>query len=138
MKISSINNIQNNKQQSFKAKFSAKDINNFVKELEGCDVDTIPKLYTMLDFVKKLPGEKAEIIESTYRPWCQIQIDGKSATQGRYYINAYHALKDMTVQSKDSSKKVLSTEKMTQETFWENFYKNSAKTIEDIKNLFEG
>ena len=133
MQIIPINNIQNTQ---FKAKFSKQDINHFIEELEGCDVDTIPKLYTMLDFVKNLPGKEVKILASNYRPWYQIQIDGVSATQGRYYINAYQALQDMTIQGKGSSKKVLSTEKMTKETFWENFYKNSKKTIQDIKNLF--
>ena len=42
----------------------------------------------------------------------------------------------MTIQGNSSSKKVLSTEKMTKEIFMENFYKNSKKTIQDIKNLF--
>jgi hypothetical protein len=136
MKILPINNIQNNRQQNFKAKFSKQDVKHFLKEIEGNDVDIVPKLYTMLDFVKTIPGDEIKILSSSYRPWYQIQIDGKSATQGRYYINAYHALQDITVQSKDSPKKVLSVEKMTKETFWENFYKNSTKTIEDIENLF--
>ena len=134
MKILPINNTQTNTQ--FKAKFSKADINHFLMDIEENDVDIVPKLYTMLDFVKKLPGNEAKILASDYRPWYQIQIDGTSATQGRYYINAYHALKDMTIQGSSSSKKVLSSEKMTRETFMENFYKNSKKTIQDIKNLF--
>ena len=137
MKILPINNIQNNKQQNFKAKFSKQDINQFLKEIEDNDVDIVPKLYTMLDFVKALPGKEAKIISSNYRPWYQIQIDGKSATQGRYYISAFHALQDMTVQSEQSAKKVLSFDKMTKETFLEKFYKNSKKTIQDIEKLFE-
>jgi len=137
MKILPINNIQNNKQQNFKAKFSQGDVNRFLKEIEDNDVDIVPKLYTMLDFVRTLSGKEAKILSSNYRPWYQIQIDGKSATQGRYYISAYHALKDMTIQSENSPKKVLSSEKMTKETFWDNFYKNSTKTIQDIKNLFK-
>ena len=136
MKILPINSI-NTQNTQFKAKFSAKDINHFIEELEGCDIDTVPKLYTMLDFVKNLPGQEIKILESSYRPWYQLQIDGKSATQGRYYINAYQALQDMTVHDKDSPKKVLSTDKMTKETFLENFYKNSTKTIQDIRNLFK-
>ncbi len=135
MKILPINNIQNNRQQNFKAKFSKRDVNLFLKEIEGCDIDKIPELYTMLEFVKTLPGKHAKILPSEYRPWYQIQIDNVSATQGRYYISAYHALQDMTIQSEDS-KKVLSSDKMTNETFWKNFYKNSKKTIQDIKNLF--
>ena len=137
MKILPINNIQNNKQQNFKAKFSKQDVNHFLREIEDNDVDIVPKLYTMLDFVRTLYGKEAKILSSNYRPWYQIQIDGKSATQGRYYISAYHALKDMTIQSENSPKKVLSSEKMTKETFWDNFYKNSTKTIQDIKNLFK-
>ena len=135
MKILPINNINTSNTQ-FKAKFSKGDVNHFLKEIEDNDVDIVPKLYTMLDFVKTLPGQEAKILESAYRPWYQIQIDGKSATQGRYYISAYHALKDITIGSEKSSKKVLSTDKMTKETFLENFYKNSTKTIQDIKNLF--
>lgn len=136
MKILPINNI-NTPNTQFKAKFSKGDVNHFLKEIENNDVDIVPKLYTMLDFVKTLPGREAKILSSSYRPWYQIQIDGKSATSGRYYINAYHALKDITVQSEKSPQKVLSAEKMTKENFLENFYKNSKKTIEDIKNIFE-
>lgn len=136
MKILPINNIKTQNTQ-FKAKFSKQDINHFVKELEGCDTDTVPKLYTMLEFVKNLPGEKAEILESNYRPWYQILIDDKSAAQGRYYINAYHALEDITIQKKGSPKKVLSFDKMTKDAFFDNFYKNSKKTINDIKKMFE-
>ena len=134
MKILPINNTQTN--TPFKAKFSKQDVNHFLEEIKENDVDIVPKLYTMLDFVKSLPGQEAKILASNYRPWYQIQIDGASATQGRYYINAYQALKDMTIQEGSSSKNVLSAEKMTKETFMENFYKNSKKTIQDIKNLF--
>ena len=136
MKILPINNIQNNNYLNFKAKFSKQDVNHLLEEIKDNDIDIVPKLYTMLDFVKTLPGQEAKILASNYRPWYQIQIDGVSATQGRYYINAYHALKDMTIQGNSSSKKVLSTEKMTKEIFMENFYKNSKKTIQDIENLF--
>lgn len=134
MKIMPINNAQQNTQ--FKAKFSKRDVNHFLKEIEGCDVDMVPKLYTMLDFVKNLPGQDIKILISEYRPWYQIQIDGVSATQGRYYINAYHALEDMTIHNGKNPKKVLSTEKMTKEMFLEKFYNNTRKTIEDIRNLF--
>ncbi len=136
MQILPINNIQNNKQQNFKAKFSKRDINHFLKEIEDNDIDIVPKLYTMLDFVKNHSGQEAKILASDYRPWYQIQIDGKSATQGRYFISAYHALEDMTIQSENSSKKVLSVEKMTKENFLNKFHENSKKTIEDIRNLF--
>ena len=131
----SINNT-NTQNTQFKAKFSKQDVNHFLEEIKENDIDIVPKLYTMLDFVKTLPGREAKILVSNYRPWYQIQIDGVSATQGRYYINAYHALEDMTTQKNSFSKKVLSTEKMTKETFMEKFYKNSKKTIQDIKNLF--
>ena len=136
MKILPINNTQN-KQQNFKAKFSKADVNHFFEEIKENDVDIVPKLYTMLDFVKKLPGKEAKILKSDYRPWYQIMIDDKSATQGRYYINAYQALEDIAVHKEGSPKKVLSTNKLTKETFWENFYKNSEKTIQDIENLFK-
>ena len=131
----SINNT-NTQNTQFKAKFSKQDVNHFLEEIKENDIDIVPKLYTMLDFVKTLPGREAKILVSNYRPWYQIQIDGVSATQGRYYINAYHALEDMTTQKNSFSKKVLSTEKMTKETFMEKFYKNRKKTIQDIKNLF--
>lgn len=137
MKIMPINNIQNNNQHNFKAKFSKEDVNHFLKEIEDNDVDIVPKLYTMLEFVKTLPGKKMKILASDYRPWYQIQVDGKSATHGRYYINAYHALQDITIHSENSSKNNLSSDKMTKQTFIENCYKNSKKTIQDIKDLFE-
>lgn len=136
MYIMPINNMSSIN-QNFKAKFSKQDVNHFLEEIKGNDVDIVPKLYTMLEFVKTLPGREAKILKSDYRPWYQIYIDNKSATHGRYYINAYHALQDITLQSKSAQEEVLSCKKMTHETFMENFYKNSTKTIQDIKNLFK-
>ena len=62
MKILPINNTLNNKQQNFKAKFSAKDINNVLAEIKGYDADLYPKLYTLLERVNELPGKVAKFV----------------------------------------------------------------------------
>ncbi len=136
MKILPINNI-NAQNTQFKAKFSKQDVNLFIKELEGCDIGAVPELYTMLEFIKNLPKHNAKILQSNYRPWYQIQLDDISATQGRYYICASHALKDITVLHKNNALKYTNIKRMSYKTFKNNFFKNSKKTIQDIENIFK-
>lgn len=135
MKILPINNIQNNKQQNFKAKFSKYDVNQFVQELQFKDVDDVPKLYTMLEYIKNLPGKIARINKLGY--WCQIRIDGKPLTNDRHYFTVFHALEDATIAHKHTLIKETPHPRLSEEEYEDMFYKNAKKTVKDIENLFE-
>ena len=134
MRIMPINNIQNNNQNSFKAKFRKQDVNEFLREIEGGDIDIVPKLYTMLDFVKNQAGQIAEI--EHIGMWHRILIDGKSVNSGNKYFNAFHALLDATVKTKNTLIKETPIERLSEDKFQIECYKNSKKTKKDIENLF--
>lgn len=136
MKILPINNnIQYKQQSSFKAKFPKQDIKEFLKEVTNPDVDTLPQLYTMLDFIKNLPGEKASISRNNLR--YQIMLDGKSLNNEFKYFCAFHALKDATVNHKNTlMKKESIIKRMSENEFITRYFNNSQKNIEDIRNLF--
>ncbi len=135
MKILPVNNTL--PQSNFKAKFSKQDVKQFLTEIEECDLSTVPKLYTLLDFVKNLPGEIAKILPSRVIPFYQIHIDNKSMTNNREYISAYHALYDAFVLHKNSMLKTSPIKRMTEDEFESEFYKNADKTVKDIENLFD-
>lgn len=134
MKILPINNTQN-RQQNFKAKFSKYDVNQFVQELEFKDIDDIPKLYTMLEYIKNLPGKLAKLNKIGY--WCQVCIDGKSLTSDRRYFTAFHALEDATINRKNTLIKETPLPRLSEEEYEDMFYRNSKKTVKDIETLFK-
>lgn len=134
MKILPISSI-NTKNTQFKAKFPKQDIKEFLSEVKECDVDTVPQLYTMLDFIKKQSGQKAEILHTGL--WHQILIDGKSLTNGIKYFCAVHALKDATVSAKNTLVKAATPiKRMTEEEFEKAYYNNRERTLKDIEALF--
>ena len=133
MKIMPINNI-NARNPQFKANFCQRDIKEFLTEIQGGDVDIVPKLYTMLDFIKKQPGKNA-VIEHIGL-WHKILIDGKSINCENKYFNAFHALFDATVKTKTSLIKDSPIKRIPEEEFEGEYYKNSKKTIKDIEKLF--
>ena len=132
MKILPINNI-NTQHTQFKAKFRKQDINEFLREIEGGDIDIVPKLYTMLNIIKNHPGEKAEIKHLGL--WHRILIDGKSVCENNKYFCAFHALKDSTIKQKDTLIKETSVKRIPAEEFEIECYKNSKKTIKDIEDF---
>ena len=134
MKILPINNTQY-KQNSFKAKFAQRDIKEFLREIENNDIDIVPRLYTMLDVIKKHSGEKAEIQHIGL--WHRILIDGKSINGENKYFSAFHALFDATVKTKNSLIKETSVKRIPEEYFENEYYKNSKKTIQDVENTFK-
>lgn len=135
MKILPINNIQNNRQQNFKAKFRKQDIKEFIREIKNIDdIDIAPKLYTMLDAIKKLSGKKAKIEHISC--WHKILIDGKSVSGDKQYFCAIHALKDAIVEQKSTLIKNSLIKRLSEEEFENAYYKNSKKTVQDIENMF--
>ena len=74
MKILPINNIQNNNYLNFKAKFSKQDVNHLLEEIKDNDIDIVPKLYTMLDFVKTLPGREAKFLRQITDPGIRYKL----------------------------------------------------------------
>lgn len=132
MKIMPVNNI--NTQTQFKAKFRQRDVQEFLREMTEPDVDTLPKLYTMLNFVKYYPGKQAEIKHIGL--WHRILIDGKSMNNDAKYFTAFHALQDAVVNLKNSLLKDAPMPRMSEEEFENAYYKNSKKTAKDIENLF--
>lgn len=133
MKIMPVNNI--NTQTQFKAKFRQRDVKEFLREMIEPDVDTIPKLYTMLDYIRYYPGKKAEIKHIGL--WHKILIDGKSMNNDAKYFTAFHALQDAVVTLKNSLLKDAPMQRMSEEEFENAYCKNSKKTAKDIENLFK-
>ena len=136
MKILPINNIQNNKKQNFKAKFREQDVQEFLREIKNSDaLDEVPKLYTMLDLLKKIPGKIAQI--EHIGCWHKILIDGKSVSGNKKYLCAIHALKDITVEQKSTLIKDSPIKRLSEEEFENAYYKNSKKTVQDVINIFK-
>ena len=133
MKIMPINNTQVKPQ--FKAKFSKNDMKQFLQELKYKDVDDVPKLYTMLDIIKKQQGKIAKIDDKGY--WCQIQIDGKSMNNERRYFTAFHAVEDATVNHKNTLITDTPIKRLSEEEFEAAWLKNAKKTIKDIENILK-
>ena len=134
MKIMPIGSINTNNTQ-FRAKFSKQNIQEFLREIENNDVDIVPKLYTMLDVIKKYSGQKAEIEHIGL--WHRILIDGKSVCENNKYFSAFHALQDATVKTKSTLIKKNPIKRIPEDEFENEYYKNRKKTIQDIENIFE-
>ena len=133
MKILPINNI-NTQNTQFKAKFRQRDVKEFLTEIQGGDVDIIPRLYTMLGIIKNHSGKEAEI--EHLGMWHKILIDGKSVNGKNKYFNAFHALLDATVKTKTTLIKESPIKRLSEDEFQIEYCKNSKKTKEDIENLF--
>ena len=135
MKILPINNV-NKQNTQFKARFPKHDVQEFIREIKiENSVDAIPKLYTMLDIVKKFPGRKAEI--KHLGSWHQVLIDGKSVSDKKQYFCAIHALEDATIKRKSTLIENSSFKRLSEEEFENEYYKNNKKTINDIENIYK-
>ena len=129
MKIMPINNI-NVQNTQFKAKFPKQDINEFLREVEEDHIDIIPRIYTMLDVIKKQKGNEAKIEHIGL--WHRILIDGKSLSGTNKYFSAYHALFDATVKTKSAQIKESMIKWFSEKEFENEYYKNSNKTVNSI------
>ena len=135
MKILPINNLQNNKQPNFKAKFTAKDINAVLGEIKGHDAELYPKLYTMLERVNELPGKTAQFVSSDgYGNFWQVHIDNKSLTSNKF-INRFSALYSSLINHKDSIVKHSDIGRMPESIFEQRWWANRFKTEGDVTNF---
>ena len=136
MKILPINNIQTNRQQNFKAKFSAADIDNVLVELKEHDVGLYPKLYTLLERTNELPGKVAKFVSSDeYGNFWQVHIDNKSLSKNKTFINRYAALYESLVYLPYSIIRSSDIVRMPESIFEQKWWENRFKTKEDIKNF---
>ena len=136
MKILPINNIQNNKQQNFKAKFSAKDINCVLSEVKNHDAELYPKLYTMLERVNELPGKIAKFVSPDgFGNFWQVHIDNKSLTANKQFINKYAALYSSIVDHNGTIVKKSDIVRMPESIFEQKWWANRFKGEEDVKNF---
>lgn len=136
MKILPINNIQNNKQQNFKAQFTAKDINEVLKEIKGHDAALYPKLYTLLERVKELPGKTAKFVspDGFGNSW-QVHVDNKSLTADKLFINKFSALYSSIIDHKESIVKSSDIVRMPESIFEQKWWANRFKAEGDVKNF---
>ena len=136
MKISPINNIQNNKQQNFKARFSAKDINSVLSDIKCFDADLYPKLYTLLERVSELPGKVAKFVPSDRfgNTW-QVHIDGESISRAFQFKSRYSALYSSIVKHDGNIIKISEIVRMPERIFEQKWWANRFAREEDIKKF---
>lgn len=136
MKILPINNIQYNKQQNFKAKFSAKDIKEVLSEVKGYDADLYPKLYTLLERINELPGKTAKFVptDEFCNAW-QVHVDGKSMSKAFQFKNRYSALYSSVVNHEGNIIKYSDIVRMPESIFEQKWWANRAKSEEDVRHF---
>ena len=135
--IQSYNNSNNrhNGQPSFKAELPKQDVNRLLNEIKGYDVALVPKLYTLLEYLKSLGGKKASLYGGEFNNFVQLHIDNKEINPNMFK-NAYSALYSSLVTHKDSIVKKSSIIIMPESIFEQKWWKNRNKTEEDIKLVF--
>ena len=136
MKIMPINNIQNNKQQNFKARFSAKDINSLLSEINNHDADLYPKVYTLLERVNELQGKIAKFVptDEFCNAW-QLHIDGKSISKTFQFKNRYSALYSSVVKHDGTIIKDSDIVRMPERIFEQKWWTNRNKGEKDIRGF---
>jgi len=131
MKVLPINNtIPNN---TFKAKLSAKEINGLLKEIDGYDAALVPKLYTLLEYLKELSGKKAKFTNE-YKNNYVLKISNKPVNEN-IFVNGYSALYSSLVDHKDTIVKKSSVIRMPEIVFEQKWWSNRFKTKKDIRQL---
>ena len=131
MKVQPINNTQ---QPGFKAKFPKQDINTLISDIEFHDASLKPKLYTLLEYMQELGGDKANIVTDQYKNYYQIQIDGKLQNLNKF-MNAYSSLYSTLVEHKDSIVTNSKIVRMPESVFEQKWWANRHKKESDIKNF---
>ena len=133
----------NNSQPQFKAKLPKTELNTLVDSALCHDkVAGIPKLYTLLESLDKMSGEKAEIkswirnsqsqvigLISDCGGQYQFRIDGELKEEGR---NIFDTLYNAVTTAKTKDGKKIPMPKTVFDMMWWN---NSDKTIADVENL---
>lgn len=124
----------NNSQPKFGTKLSLKkvDINTMVGEALEHDKNAgIPKLYTLLQYLKKMPDETAEFSKLAglnYNHY-QLRINNKLVQEGR---DTYEILYNFTTPKKTEDGKIIP---MPTSIFEDDWWKNVGKTYRDIEKL---
>ena len=133
MKILPITNIQNNRQQNFKAKFSASDIAGILSEVRGKDASFYPKIYTILTRMSELPGKTAKFVLST-GGW-QVHVDNKSLSHCYKYATKYDALEKSIVYKDSCECKFINSDivRMPESVFEQKWWANRFAGEKDIK-----
>ena len=135
----------NNNQPQFKARLPKTEINTLVDSALSHDKNAgIPKLYTLLEGLDNMTGEKAELktlarnsqssvlgfgLDSFKSNHCQLRIDDELVAEGpNIYDTLYSAV--TSAQTKDGKK--IPMPGAVFDIMW---WKNCQKTIEDVKKL---
>jgi hypothetical protein len=140
MKISPINNSQ----PQFKAKLPKKEINAVISSALTHDKQAgIQKLYTLLERLDKMPGDKAELTSlavnsqsqligfmSRHDNTCQLRIDNKLVDEG---TNTYDVLYSATTSAKTKDGKKIHMPQAVFDTMW---WENADKTTQDLEQFF--
>ncbi len=142
MKIMPINNTT---QPKFNARLPKRELNTLVDSALVHDKKAgIPKLYTLLEGLDKMSGEKAEL-KNIYRNsqsdvvgfasgsydigYCQLRIDGKLVAEGS---NSYDILYSaVTSKQTNDGKKIAMPQTVFDLMWWE----NTDKTYSDVEKL---
>jgi len=140
MKIMPINNTC---QQNFGARLPKSEFNTIVDSALRNDKNAgIPKLYTLLEKLDKMPGEKAELkswmrnnqseigyLSRDLGNTCQLRIDGKLAEEGS---NIFDVLYSATTSAKTKDGKKIPMPKTVFDLMW---WENRDKTAKDIEQI---
>ena len=133
----------NSYQPQFTAKLPQKELNNLVDSALNHDKQAgIPKLYTLLERLDKMPGDKAELtsllannqsqligfIPRQYSTF-QLRIDNKLVDEGS---NIYDVLYSAVTSAKTKNGKKISMPKTVFDLMWWN---NKEKDIKDVETL---
>ena len=123
-----------NKQPQFgtKLKLQRIDVNTIVGDALSHDINAgIPKLYTLLQYLKKMPEETAEFsrLKGLDYNHYQLRINNKLVKEGR---DTYEILYDLTTPKKTSDgKKIPMPTSIFEKSWWE----NTDKTYQDIEEM---
>lgn len=135
----------NNKQTEFKARLSKKELNTVIDSALSHDKQAgIPKLYTLLERLDKMPGNNAELkswnrnnpteiigfLSKTSDSTCQLRIDNNLAAEGS---NVFDVLYSAITSSKTKDGKKIDMPKSVFDLMW---WENREKTARDLEQFF--
>ena len=142
MKILPINNTQ----PQFKANLPKKEINTIIDSALSHDKQAgIPKLYTLLERLDKMPGRNAEIktlarnnqsslmgfgTDYFNANYWQLRVDDKLVSEGP---NAYDLLYSATTSTKPTDGRKIAMPQAVFDLLW---WENREKTAQDIEQFF--
>jgi hypothetical protein len=134
----------NNNNPKFGAKLPKKEINTVIDSALNRDKQAgIPKLYTLLERLDKMPGNKAELTSLFVNSQsqligygarrdntCQLRIDDQLVGEG---TNIYDVLYSATTSAKTQDGKKISMPQSVFDLMW---WENREKTSHDLEQFF--